>query len=133
MMRSYTAWDRATGRVRQACSGPEATAELSFPGYAILWDVMLDAAREYVDPSTGEPRPRPILDGLEADKTSIQADGLDTATIRGIPAGAIVRIGALQYQMDEPTLEFSTIFPGRYAIHVESWPYLTREILIHAR
>ena len=92
------------------------------------------------DPATlrvvaGEVVARPA--GVAAsDKASIAADGLEVATVTGIPAGARVYvIGPVPYKIasaDGQALEFTTDTPGLYTVRVEAFPAQLQEIEIDA-
>ncbi|WP_043062088.1 hypothetical protein [Brucella anthropi] len=64
--------------------------------------------------------------------TEIKADGIDSATITGIPEGAHVRIDGYIYEISGGSLEFTTDHPGTYRISIDTWPLLPFEAEVKA-
>lgn len=66
------------------------------------------------------------------DKTNIQSNSTDTATISNIPSPADVFINGKRYEVTDGVLEFTTDTPGSYRIRVQSFPYLDKEFTVNA-
>jgi hypothetical protein len=71
------------------------------------------------------------------DKPTITADGLDTATVSGIPTGASVRVtdsnGATDYTVNDGTLEVTADEPGTITITVTpAFPYKPLTVTVTA-
>lgn len=71
------------------------------------------------------------------DKTSITANGTDTATISGIPTGSAVRVndgnGTTDYTVDDGTLEITADEPGTITITVTpAFPYRPLTVTVTA-
>ena len=96
---------------------PPDTAVLAAPAPA-------DPSECYVDLTTVPPmvRPRPVLPDF--DRTAIAADGVDTATLSGLPADAIVCVDGVAQAVAGGTLEIVAAWPGAYVVEVEAFPYL---------
>lgn len=93
MSTPFVVYDTATGLIKAVgramdAKGGVSTAWAQTRGTdAVLVGQTADPETQYVDPSSGTLRERPALT-LTVDKTTITADGVDTATISGVPAGA---------------------------------------------
>ena len=84
-----------------------------------------EAAECYVDTKGLTPtiRPRPKQE-TQQDKASISADGQDALVLSGLPVPCMVLVGENRYEVEDGELEWSTLMPGTYYIHVEAFPYL---------
>lgn len=80
------------------------------------------------------PQPPPLC---AADKTAIEADGVDTATISGIPPGAKVTVedvyGVSRYTVNDGVLQVTADEPGRITVSVDAPPALTYQTVIVAQ
>jgi hypothetical protein len=74
-----------------------------------------DVFTEYVDLSQTPPviAPRPSM--------SVSLDG---STLKGVPAGALVRIGGVSYPADGTDIELAFDTPAARKIDVENFPYM---------
>ena len=100
----------------------------------------MDYAEEWVDPETEYIKPsdygysifaRPEMPAA-IDKTEILANGIDVATITGIPVGSSVAIDSEAWAVDDGVFELTVDTPGEYRISISCWPYLDKELIIHA-
>lgn len=126
----FTIWDDE-GRVAGKTYGPTGMAHLLHPGKRILVGRGLDAETQWIDPATETVTERPVLT-LAVDKTVICADGVDAATIAGIPEGATVRLGSTAHTVSGGALRFASPLPGAFLLRFDAFPYRDAEILIHA-
>lgn len=88
-----------------------------------------DPALQYVSDEAIVDRPEMAL---TADRCEIAANGVATATITGIPAGAIVSVRGRTVQVMDGVLEVTADRPGRYEVVVHCWPYRRSVITIEA-
>lgn len=93
-----------------------------------------DASLFYVSghPPAATPRPEcPVL----CDRIQIDADGLDTATLSGIPENTVVSVsGPVEAELvvSDGVLEFTAAIPGDYVLAVRPWPARAKEFFIRA-
>lgn len=127
----YTSYDPATGRVTGIGDAPMTSLSLGIPGSALLIGAKLDQATEYVDLETGERAERPGL-ALAVDKDRIIADGADTATIAGVPAGATIVVRGETFTADGGSVEYSTVQPGLHQLRVFAFPARDEVVTINA-
>ena len=70
---------------------------------------------------------------LVADKSSIAADGVDVATITGIPAGVSVSLnGAEPVEVTDGEVVFTSLDEGEHSLVFTGIPYLPTEVTIAA-
>lgn len=103
---------------------PSAAGEAELEGMpASARDIPAWCEAHYVTASRVQPRPE-----LPAwDKTTIDADGSDTATLAGLPGGAEARVDDGPWQaVQNNTVTFSASIPDTYLVEVRCWPWLTR-------
>jgi hypothetical protein len=77
------------------------------------------------------------LPACTLDKTTIIADGLDTATLSGIPAGSSVRVtdsnGTTDYTVNDGAMEITADEPGTITITVTpAFPYKPLTVTVTA-
>lgn len=91
-----------------------------------------DPARHFVATLGGEPavQERPAMQA-RADRTAVAADGVDEATLTGLPDPCTITVDA-----DDPDTEtsvhevagggfvFAAETPGTYSVTVDHWPFL---------
>lgn len=130
----YIVYDLATGiikRVGRALDGaggaPTARSQAA-AGEGVIVGVA-DPETNYVDPATKEIRARPLL-ALSVDRTTIAADGVDKATISGVPAGARYAVlgTPLTGQVDDGTIEVTSTRRG--AVTVVVWHGVSRPLKV---
>lgn len=64
---------------------------------------------------------RPTLPSF--DKTSILANGSDTATLSGLPDPCTVLVNGQEYIVTGGTLELDAGYPGTYRVEIRHFPY----------
>lgn len=79
---------------------------------------------------------RPELN-LVLDKPVIKADGIEQATITGVPAEASILlhdgVTSTQFVADGSPVEVVAEHPGKYSLYVQSWPYMPHTIEVIAQ
>ena len=120
----------ATGRILRS---------MTIPAEALASVQMLAGERRW--PYRGHPNQHYILDGqladrptmpITVDREQLVADGEDTLTFAGIPAGASLSLDGETYAMDGTPLELSIDRPGRYRARFTLWPYIDKEVSFEA-
>lgn len=66
------------------------------------------------------------------DTQTIDADGVDTATLTGLPVPCQVHVDGVPYDVDDGSFEFTAVAPGDYHIWVDHPEYLTQGWIIDA-
>ena len=89
----------------------------------VVVDLLPDDLWENWYVEEGEMSPRPDA-GISIDKTSINADGQDAATIAGIPVPAIILVDGVERTVEDGQLEIVSETPATYTIEFTTWPYL---------
>jgi hypothetical protein len=134
-MYQFVVYESATGRIKRwgTCSlrddvnlqVPDDDDKHEVIGHEIA---MLSDQTYYVDPSANV-IPRPPASGYAIDKTLITADGVDAATISGLPNPTRVHIlntddsRASGGEATSGSFTFSTAVAGTYQITVDGMPY----------
>lgn len=120
----FVVYETATGRIVKYGVCAAADIELQAgPGEAVL--AVAAGVRDsthYV--AAGEIAARPAI---AFDKMVIAADGIDTATLAGLPDPCTVVIDGDEQVVTGGTLEFSAAAPGAYRIQVLD-PFPAREV-----
>ena len=126
---TYTKYDLDNGIIL----GHSITTEpnLTRPGIGIVLG-KFDRATTYFP--NGQETTRPI-NIATLDKTDIDADGVDVATISDIPAGTKYAISGPIPQAGEivgTELEITTTIAGEYKVTLRSFPEVEKEFIINA-
>lgn len=129
MSTPFVVYDSATGLIKRVGSamdgggGAGTASSQAGAGESVLIGVSASPETEYVDVATGAVKPRPTL-GLSIDKTTIVADGVDAATISGIPAGAQYAIigTSIGGTVNDGTLEVTSAKKGKLEVIIEHPP-----------
>lgn len=115
----------SSGRA-SACTPPDGCA-------AIDADASGGLGGKYI--AGGVLAPRPAMPA-SLDKTSIQATGLDKATISAIPAGATAAVvdvnGRSDYTISDGLLEITADVAGEILVTLNLWPFLEARVEITA-
>lgn len=87
----------------------------------------------YVDltvnpPKTTAKRENPVV----VNKTTIKADGSDTAIFSNIPSGTVCTHDGETYTVTDGMIEFTTTHDGDYDFVFELFPYITASFIITA-
>ena len=137
-MISYTLYVTNTGEIRgylQADVPP--SGDWFEPGVSAI-----ESVGEFGDDGSAQYLPGGVLTArpplsCTLDKATITANGLDTATLSGIPAGSSVRVtdsnGTTDYTVNDGTMEVTADDPGAITITVTpAFPYKPLTITVTA-
>ena len=116
-MKNYVKYDPNTGRVYLSGQVPDRidpVVEQAEEGMAVLVGEGMDTTH-YVDLIGPTLVPRPEI---QIDKQTIAPDGVDTATVSGLPDPCRVQIDGEAYEVTGGTLELQTDQPGAYTIKI---------------
>ena len=111
-----------------------------FPGVLVNDGIVDDLIRNnsadvltnyYFDNDYQAVMPKPANPAI-IDKATINPDGVDTATISGIPTNCVVTVGGTDYTVTDGVFEFSTNSPGVYTIVLRLFPYLQKSFEVTA-
>lgn len=126
---NFTLYDLATGRfLYQAYAENEDALTIPDGEAAVVGE--FDGETHYA--VAGEAVERPEMP-ITVDKTDIASDDIDTATLTGIPAGTkavIPDVGTVL--IDDGELQFTTDVVGNSVIRLSCFPYLRKNVVIHA-
>jgi len=121
----FQSYDPKTGRILYSGENIPSIIDLLIErGESIILGEGNDSAH-YVDINQSPPviRPRPKQEA-RCNRTELVADGEDALVLSGLPLPCTVQIGEHRYGVEDGELEWSTLMPGTYYIHVEAFPYL---------
>jgi hypothetical protein len=85
----------------------------------------------YVDLDNMEVFNKTVLQ-QDFDKLSITADGIDFATLTGLPIPCTVNVDGNSYYVTDGTFEFTAISIGDYEINVNEIAYFRKDWIINA-
>jgi len=125
----YTIYKTDTGRVVKIHIGVESGLANNVNADEGHYEGEFDAASTYFP--DGEPVLRPD-NPAQLDKTSIVADGVDVATLSGVPVGAVVTLSAVgvleRVTVDDGVLEITAELPGDYTVSIDTFPAKSKEL-----
>lgn len=129
-MPTYAVYD-ANGKILR--SGMTSQPLPSTPGESVVYDIGSEAddSSHYIVNDTPVPlAAQPAV----LDKTSIIADGVDAATLSGLPNPSTVTLlnDYTETIVTDGTLVFTADVPGKYRLKVDAFPYLDTEFTIDA-
>lgn len=132
----FIVYDVATGVIKRigVCQPGMELAQAGAGEAVILSAFPFDTPQEThkVDLASGELVPLEAM-ALTVDKTTIAADGIDTATISGVPAGALLWINdVLNGPIADGLVAFSAEDPGTYRLQLTMPGYLSTETVVTA-
>lgn len=137
-MRTCVVYNPATGELTGVLQDHSETVDTSdYPGQAVVILAGRQRANRfshYVTEGVVTARPVP---GCTLDKPTIDDDGIDTATLSGIPTGALVSVtdqnGTTTYTINDGTLEVTADEPGVIDITVTAaFPYQPLTVTVTA-
>jgi hypothetical protein len=134
----YTIYQSVSGKITGWSDNPEAPSIGDFgPHRSFLpVDSRPNEEAHYITGSPPTVTARPTL-SCTLDKSTITANGLDTATLSGIPSGAAVSVtdqnGTTTYTVNDGTLEITADEPGTITITVTpAFPYQPLTVTVTA-
>jgi hypothetical protein len=126
---NYTQYQVSNGQITGSLmySGEPGSANANVPGDIASVAGAYNGNTTYIATTSGgtpTPTARPAM-GITLDKTTIIANGTDTATFSGVPSGASVVIdGGAAETITDGTLELSTATAGTYTFAFTNFPML---------
>lgn len=123
---NYIIYNLATGEILRNVDCPESMLDIQVAAGEDSLVGQADDATRYVQ--GGQAVDRPAM-SLIVGATAITADGVDEATISGIPEGA--ECEGLTIEADGLFI-FTTDDPGDHVLTFRLFPYLDAEVTIHA-
>ncbi len=123
-------YDPATGKILGFLDAPESI--IIIQGGNIIMSDRLDPRFWYVKDGIAIPRPD---NQIMVSKTSISADGIDTAVISGVPAGATIRIQTDRENKvisDGSDIHLTSAKPMRIFVQIDAFPLKDKEVTIYA-
>lgn len=118
-----------TGRIARVVQAPSGQLQCQCGDGEAFLIGEADDSTVYV--AQGELVARPVMQ-LSVDKAAIAANGVDCATVSGIPAGADVSIDFVTYPVTDQTLSVTTTMPGEMHLLFTKFPYIDAEVIINA-
>ena len=130
-MRRWAVYNQQ-GHIDSIYSGPDFEAQLQAQGGLEVVPIAdeLDDVTAYIVDGVVQPKQQmPLV----IDTSQIDADGIDEATITGIPSGVTVEWPDGQSDtVTDGEIRFSVDLPGTYTFRFTAVPYLNQEITIEA-
>lgn len=129
----FTIYELATGGIRYAFHGDDFLIEAACPEGCSAIPGNYDDALYRVDIEQ-----LPHVAVLKTtvpfalDSPDIEADGVDVATISGLPAGTVGSVGSLEVAETDGAIDFAVDFPGVYEITLRHVLYLDTVVTIAA-
>jgi hypothetical protein len=120
-MASFIKYHILTGLIRQVMDiSPDEANLYEEPGWSVMAvDAPPTLSTDYV--LGGTVTPRPTLPAF--DKTSILANGTDTATLSTLPDPCAVTVNGVEFSITGGTLELDADYPGTYRVEIRQFPY----------
>lgn len=129
-MTFFVFYDLSTGRITSAGETSAVITGITPSGGEGVAEGPCNLATDYISAGAVTPRLTVVT---SIDVKDIQADGIDTATITGIPAGWSCAIDGLDAMVtDGSDIAFTAVTPGAYIIKFTQWPYQDVEFTINA-
>jgi len=130
-MRRWAVYNQQ-GHIDSIYSGPDFEAQLQAQGGLEVVPIAdeLDDVTAYIVDGVVQPKQQmPLV----IDTSQIDADGIDEATITGIPSGVTVEWPDGQSDtVTDGEIRFSVDLPGTYTFQFTAIPYLDKEVTIEA-
>lgn len=131
-MINFTCYSRVTGEFLWVGSVPNFMFGIQTNDEVIALPDIYDPKTQYVNLTSEEVENRPPL-SLVANKTTINADGLDEWIITGVPIGASVTWpDGVVTTVDDGEIVFTVDVVGTYKFIVNAFPYLVEEVSVEA-
>lgn len=134
MFKIFAIVETATGRLRETgtCASDEELAAVVYdPGTEQLLETeeLFSTFGHWFDGESFQ-----IRQHLTAawDKQVIDADGVDTATLSGLPIPCQVSVDGVVYDVDDGGFEFAATSPGDFHVMVDEVQYITERWMIDA-
>lgn len=131
-MKYFTKYNLATGEILGTGECIDDHFDLQAGDGEALIEDRFSPVDYYIQESIPVARPELIV---VASTSSINADGVEVATISGLPNPTEVELSGVKrqkFQVLDGVIELVTTTPGRYAFLLKAFPYKDKEIIIHA-
>jgi hypothetical protein len=129
MIKNYVVHDQ-NGMIVRTGSAPEGMISIQAGTGEYAIEAAGDDLTQYV--VGGAVTDKPAMP-VSIDKTTVSADGIDLATISGIPVGALCRVASIaEAVVNDGTIELTFDNPGDYEITIIAFPYLDYTVTINA-
>lgn len=126
-MATHTRFDRDSGQITGYYSVDGALADLQARGISGIIPGQFDPDTEMTVEVDGQwqAAPRPV-NPTTIDKTTVIADGEDTATLSNVPTGTLVSVLETEQRVrvKDGELLFGVDTPGTYTLECKCFPYL---------
>lgn len=139
MNKQYTLYYTDTGTIKSVLTAPEYMLSANIrDGIGYVEGGFRDDLY-YFDFSAGAPKLKPEM-GVSANKTTVQADGVDSVVISGLPTQdpngqpieVRVGIGSDVYAVTDGVFEFTVDAPGTYRVMCRARNYLDYDLTVEA-
>ncbi|KGM36123.1 hypothetical protein [Inquilinus limosus] len=122
-MIDYAVYDSATGRILIVGQCREEDVPLQAGGYPGGISVAVSSRLSYRDHYMveGQIANRPVLPIF--DKMEIAADGVDEATLVGLPDPCRVIVDDVEHVVEGGSLSIASPMPATYVVEIKQWPY----------
>ena len=127
-----TVYDEVTGRIfSHITTSLKETLDLQQIPAGFLLIKVGPKFNQYIDVATELPIDKDAM-SANWDKTSIIADGSDTAVLTGLPLNVTVFIDDAPFVVADGILNFTATSPGEYRFMVDEVKYLKKEWIVNA-
>ena len=126
-----TIYDTTTGEIKRAANVPDSMVQLQISeGEAYIETTHLGMGNlEYIDLSIESLTQGPEMD-ITINKTTIQADGIDTAMLSVLPDDCIVMVNDTSYDVSDNVFELTLVLPEVCLVTIIKFPFLPKEVTI---
>ncbi len=126
-MSDFIQYDPNTGKIKHSGSCPEKLLTLQNIEGLTRLDVVGNRKTDYVDLDTLEIKPKTTFN-LTLNKTTIDADGIDTITSNNVPLGTVLLFDGEKYIIDDRELGITLDVVGLYELKL-SYPQYLDEVI----
>ena len=124
------AYELASGRITTANLGTKGRVAYNDQTEGTFIESDIDLLRDYISSGSLMAKTAPAF---SFDKADIDADGIDTATISGIPPHTLVTWPDGEVtEINDGVLEFAVDLAGTYTFTIDSVAHLIKEVSIEA-
>lgn len=135
----YTVYNTTTGEIVRQVKCPSDSADLQAGDGEDLLDGGYNDLDYYIDLTQTSPELKPSMPGA-INTTTIAADGVDAATITGLPTQSMngnsiavtAKVGRQRHNVTDGEVVFSTDTPGAYTIECSAPTYLPAVFSVEA-
>lgn len=126
---NYIVYENLTGKITKTGRCPVDMVALQAGDGRTVIEGTANDLTEYVVAGAVTPKPAmPVV----IDKTEVTADGVDTATMTGLPDPCTLRVQGENHLVEGGEAEVSFDLSGQYVVKIVAFPYLDFEVTINA-